>query len=139
MDKTIRAIIDSNIWISFAIGKRLNELQIIFEHPKVEVFVCQRLLLEVKETIKKPKLSKYVLPNRRTMLLELMQACRMMYFDEQISVSRDPNDDFLLDLAVASNADFLITGDKDLLILKNYQQTNIVTFNAFMTMLEVMN
>jgi len=40
---------------------------------------------------------------------------------------RDDKDNFLLALAKDSNADFLITGDKDLLILKKFEDTSIVT------------
>ena len=67
-----RVIFDSNIWVSFAIGKRLNELRMALTHPKVEVFVCQKLLWEVGITIQKPKLSKYISHDRQKMLLELI-------------------------------------------------------------------
>ena len=133
---SIRVIFDSNIWVSFAIGKRLNELRMALTHPKVEVFVCQKLLWEVRITTHKPKLLKYISQDRQKMLLELMQACQSVKIEEQISVSRDPNDDYLLDLAVTSNADFLVTGDNDLLILKNYHNTNIVSFTSFMAVMD---
>ena len=62
-----RIIFDSNIWISFAIGKRLSELKIAFTHSKIEVFVCKKLLWEVKVTVQKPKLLKYISPERQKM------------------------------------------------------------------------
>ena len=133
-----RVIFDSNIWISFAIGKRLNELRIALTHPKVEVFVCQKLLWEVRVTTQKPKLLKYISQDRQKMLLELMRACQCVDIVEQISISRDPNDDYLLDLAVIVEADFLVTGDKDLLIFKNYQNTNIVSFASFMAIIDTL-
>ena len=55
-----RVIFDSNIWVSFAIGKRLNELRMALTHPKIEVFVCHKLLWEVRVVIQKPKLLKYI-------------------------------------------------------------------------------
>jgi len=133
-----RVIFDANIWISFAIGKRLNELRMALTHPKVEVFVCQKLLWEVKVTTQKPKLLKYISPVRHKMLLELMQACQCVNITEQISISRDPNDDYLMDLAVTANADFLVTGDNDLLILKNYQNVNIISFASFMAVIDTL-
>ncbi|MDR2145058.1 MAG: putative toxin-antitoxin system toxin component, PIN family [Tannerella sp.] len=131
-----RVIFDSNIWVSFAIGKRLNELKIALLHPKIEVFVCRRLLWEVKVVIQKPKLLKYISQDRRKMLLELMQACHCVDIIEKISMSRDPNDDYLLDLAVTVDADFLVTGDQDLLILRNHQNSNIISFTSFMAVLD---
>ena len=133
-----RVIFDSNIWVSFAIGKRLNELRMALTHPKVEVFVCQKLLWEVKMVIQKPKLLKYISQDRQKMLLELMQACQYVNILEQISILRDPNDDYLLDLAAIADADFLVTGDNDLLVLKNYQHTNIISFASFMAVIETL-
>jgi len=133
-----RVIFDSNIWISFAIGKRLNELKFALTHPKVEVFVCQKLLWEVRVTIQKPKLGKYISQDRLKILLELMHACQCVNIVEQIAISRDPNDDYLLDLAATAEADFLVTGDNDLLILKNYQNTNIVSFASFMAVIDTL-
>ena len=132
---SIRVIFDSNIWISFAIGKRLKELKMALTHPKVEVFVCQKLLWEVRATTHKPKLLKYISQDRQKMLIDLMQACQSVNIEEQISISRDPNDDYLLDLSVTADADFLVTGDNDLLILKNYHNTNIVSFTSFMAVI----
>jgi putative PIN family toxin of toxin-antitoxin system len=133
-----RVILDSNIWISFAIGKRLNELRIAFTHPKIEVFVCRKLLWEVRTTTQKAKLLKYISTDRRNILLELMQACQCVNIVEQVSLSRDPNDDYLLDLAETVCADFLVTGDIDLLVLKKYLNTNIITFASFMAVIDTM-
>jgi hypothetical protein len=40
---------------------------------------------------------------------------------------RDPKDDFILECAQTGNADLLVTGDKDLLTLKSFGATEIVT------------
>jgi putative PIN family toxin of toxin-antitoxin system len=133
-----RVIFDSNIWISFAIGKRLNELRMALSHPKIEVFTCQKLLWEVGAVIQKPKLFKYISHDRLKMLSGLMQACQCVDIAEQISISRDPNDDYLLDLAAAADADFLVTGDNDLLVLKSYQNTSIVSFSSFMAVIDTL-
>ena len=134
----IRVIFDANIWISFAIGKRLRELKITFAHSKVKIFVCRKLLREVSETLKKPKLLAYISPDRKNMLLEIMQACQCVNVMEQTDMARDPKDNYLLDMASTVNADFLITGDKDLLVIKNHQHTNIVSFVSFMAVLETL-
>jgi predicted nucleic acid-binding protein len=49
-----------------------------------------------------------------------------------VDVCRDPKDNFLLALAVDSGADFLLTGDKDLLVLKIYNNTIITTIGDFL-------
>jgi len=49
-----------------------------------------------------------------------------------IEVCRDPKDNFLLSLAIDGKADYLLTGDKDLLELKQIQQTKIQTLTDFL-------
>ena len=50
-----------------------------------------------------------------------------------VDVCRDPKDNYLLALAKDSNADYLITGDTDLLVLKEFEKTKIVKLNDFET------
>lgn len=52
--------------------------------------------------------------------------------NSNINVCRDPKDDFLLALAKDGNANFLLTGDKDLLELKRFGHTNIVALSHFL-------
>ena len=49
----------------------------------------------------------------------------------KVDICRDPKDNFLLALAKDSKADYLITGDSDLLTLEQFETTKIVTFSAF--------
>jgi predicted nucleic acid-binding protein len=50
-------------------------------------------------------------------------------------VCRDVKDNFLLDLCAAGKADYLITGDEDLLILGRFQHTQILDYRTFDQML----
>jgi predicted nucleic acid-binding protein len=52
-----------------------------------------------------------------------------------VNVCRDVKDNFLLSLAIDGDVDYLITGDNDLLILKHYQKTSILTINDFISTL----
>lgn len=51
------------------------------------------------------------------------------------AVSRDPNDDVIIATAVAAKADYLVTGDNDLLVLGEYQGVRIVTPRQFLELL----
>jgi predicted nucleic acid-binding protein len=52
-----------------------------------------------------------------------------------VNVCRDVKDNFLLSLAIDGDVDYLITGDNDLLILKHYKKTSILTINDFISTL----
>jgi uncharacterized protein len=68
------------------------------------------------------------LPNRAQAALEavLARAIRVR-LRGTVKECRDPNDDMFLECAVRANADLLIAGDKDLLVLGSYKRTRILT------------
>jgi putative PIN family toxin of toxin-antitoxin system len=132
----MKIILDSNIWVSFAIGKRLHELEYVFNQSDMYVYTCHQLFLEVNTTLQKPKLQKYVSPERRKVLLEYMAICPMATIDARTTRCRDPKDNFLLNLAQMVQADFLITGDNDLLVLKRHFVTVIISFHDFISLLK---
>ncbi|HDQ03907.1 MAG TPA: putative toxin-antitoxin system toxin component, PIN family, partial [Deltaproteobacteria bacterium] len=47
------------------------------------------------------------------------------------SICRDPNDDFIIACAVAAKANYIVTGDDDLLILKRYKDVIIINPRNF--------
>ena len=49
-----------------------------------------------------------------------------------VNLCRDEKDDFLLALAQDGNADFLITGDKDLLEIEKFGETTILTISDYL-------
>ncbi|MDI6689943.1 MAG: putative toxin-antitoxin system toxin component, PIN family [Actinomycetota bacterium] len=48
---------------------------------------------------------------------------------------RDPEDDKFIDVALAAKADYLVTGDKDLLVLKNYRGVKILKPKEFLALM----
>jgi putative PIN family toxin of toxin-antitoxin system len=118
--KRIKIILDTNIWNSFVIGKRLIEMERILKNSYIEVFVCEKLLKEVNDTLLKPKLRKYMSAERKNILLNYMLACLPVSIFELTTRSRDADDDYL------------ITGDNDLLVLQQHYQTKILNFNCFL-------
>ena len=52
--------------------------------------------------------------------------------NRKIQSSRDPKDNMFLDAAIAGHADYLISGDKDLLVLKKIESTAIVSPKNFL-------
>ena len=57
-----------------------------------------------------------------------------------VKICRDPKNDFLIDLIIASNPDYLITRDKDLLeIEQNFGKTRIIKPEEFMGILRSQN
>ena len=52
------------------------------------------------------------------------------------AVTRDPKDDYLLAYGLVGEADYLVTGDEDLLVLRQVEDVRIVTASQFWEVLE---
>jgi len=90
------------------------------------------LIDEFLEIAKRPKFRKYFSSNDVAKLLEIFDTYgELIIVKSNIMVCRDLKDNFLLSLSVDSQADFLITGDNDLLEIKKFGKTNILTITDF--------
>ena len=128
MREECRIIIDTNLWVSFLLSRKYAFIDKLLSNKKVQLVFCRELLAELMEVAARPKLRRFFTPNDKKMIFDLIDR----YADyvnvfSNVDLCRDDKDNFLLALAKDSNADFLITGDKDLLILKKFEDTSIVT------------
>src|SRR3569833_615453 len=113
-----RVIIDSNIWISFLLTKDYRKLDKILADKELNIILSQDLIDEFIGVTQRNKFKKYFnLDDVESLLLKIKNRGSIIEVTSNISVCRDPKDDFLLSLAKDGNATYLITGDKDLLIL----------------------
>ena len=66
------------------------------------------------------------------MLLAFEPYINLIEIKSNVSICRDPKDDFLLSLAKEGEADYLLTGDSDLLDLVKFQKTKIILLTNFL-------
>ena len=130
--KSFRIIIDSNIWISFLIGKNLRGLQNHIDSQNIKIITCNEQLIELSNVFKKPKLKKYFTKEQISEFFELLdESSDYIVISTQTDICRDPKDNYLVSLALDSRANFLITGDKDLLELNKIGETIVVKYSDF--------
>ena len=83
--------------------------------------------------IKRPKFRRFFTQEDTENLIETIQEyAEFVEVKSKIEVCRDEKDNFLLSLSKDSQTDFLITGDKDLLDLKQFESTKIITMTEFL-------
>ena len=129
----LTAILDTNLWISFLIGKQLSELKLLISEGVIIPVYSQELLQEFLQVTQRQKFKKYF---KSQAIIELIvflnEIGKIVEITSMVSICRDPKDNYLLALAKDGNVDFLITGDKDLLILKRFEKTIILSYNEFL-------
>jgi len=127
-----RIIIDTNLWIHFLITKQYTFLDDLFENGKVRLVFSFELLNEFVEVVKRPKLRKYFSEDDLKQMLELINHyADFISVTSNVKVCRDENDNFLLSLALDSKANYLITGDNDLLVINQIEKTRIITISEY--------
>lgn len=129
----LKIVIDTNLWISFIISNKLHLLDPLLFSGKIRLLFSAELIEEIEATIQKPKLKKYFGSDA----LDKMLTAFDPYIDfikvlNKVSACRDQKDNFLLSLAQDGEADFLLSGDQDLLVLEQFGKTQIITITGFL-------
>jgi uncharacterized protein len=131
--KCRRVILDTNLWISFLISNSFNDIDNLIDSGKIVLIFSQESIEEFLLVAKRPKFKKYFTDlDIKELLLRFDLFGELVKVDAQIFDCRDFKDNFLLNLAFDSKADFLVTGDSDLLILKKIKKTRICTWIEFL-------
>ncbi len=135
----IRVVIDTNLWVSalISVKVRLNNLIL---NPDLEIVVSEALLLELEEVLRREKFRRYFSIEEVEIFLFNLQAVAIsIQVTSNLYLCDDPKDNFLLNLAIDSNANFLLSGDKDLLRMATIQQTKILTLTEFFPIINQSN
>jgi len=128
-----RVVIDTNLWISFLITKDFSIFDAQVDHT-VQFILCEELIDEFLDVASRDKFKRYFsAEDVEQLLLELTRISIFVKVTSEVSICRDPKDNFSLALALDSTATHLITGDKDLLILKQIGATKILTLSEFIS------
>lgn len=140
-----RALVDANVFVSFLLYPR-------HESPSArvvrgafadvyELLLPEGLLDELTRSVaEKPYLAERIRPEDATAFENALSiiATTIPAISEPIPrVSRDPKDDYLLAYALIGNADYLVTGDLDLLTLEQVGGLKIITPREFADLCQI--
>ncbi len=128
-----KVIFDTNLWISFLISKRQDEIDDLIVDGRIKLIFSKELIKEFITVAKRPKFEKYFSDNDIRAILGLFDNYgKLIDVSIEVKDCRDNKDNFLLSLAVESKSDYLVTGDTDLLILKKIKKTKILNWIDFL-------
>lgn len=133
----LRVVLDTNIFVSALLGKgppaRLYEA---FREGTFEIVLSNPLLAEITRVLLRPDLA---IPAKdiKTAFKLLRRRARIVRPAHPVNVCRDPKDNFVLECALSSNAGWIVTGDRDLLILNPFREIRIVSPSVFLKHLSI--
>ena len=136
----IRAVLDTNLLVSYLVAHRPPTATLIDEHLAQERFCLVTgavLLEELDRVLRYPKLQRYYSEESRARFVGLIAALsEIAELPESIpSISRDPDDDWVIACAVAGEADVIVSGDRDLLALQQVGEIPILSAAQFLELL----
>ena len=135
-NRHVRVVIDTNLCISMLIGKRTELLRQVFASPQYELAISEALIDEILLVTARPKFARYFnAEDVRDFVSFIRENSLCFKVDNITQRCRDPKDDFLLELAIVSNADILLSGDTDLTDMKQIGHCRIMTASEFLQMI----
>lgn len=131
------AVIDTNVFLSALLRSRTTR-------PVIEALIARRfqlvtselLIEELADVLSRPAWCRALNPSEcRELFAIIREAATVIQRTPRVRVCRDPEDNALLACALAGHAEFLVTGDRDLLILHPFRGIDILPPNEFLRLL----
>ncbi|MBE9005025.1 putative toxin-antitoxin system toxin component, PIN family [Fortiea sp. LEGE XX443] len=129
-----RFVFDTNVLISAFLFNQSKPRQALDQAQNIGLIIfSSSVFSELKEVLYRPKFDKYLTLSRRQEFLEhLTETTQFIDVTEQIDECRDPKDNKYLELAMSGKAEYIVTGNNDLLILNPWRSIKILTVQEFL-------
>lgn len=136
----IKAVIDTQLFLRAAINRSSLPARLIFDlRSRYQLVVSLEVSAEITNVLNRPELrAKFQTLTDEVVqeITTLLQAAEVVTPDEVEAISRDPKDDIFLACAKASSAQYIVSEDKDLLVLNPYEGIQIINALDFLRILQ---
>ena len=138
MRSKVRYVFDTNVIVSAILFETSKPAQALrYALTNGEVLLSLDLLEELNEVLGRERFDRYVTSEEREEFLEaLVERAILVEITENVQVCRDPKDNQVLDLALNGEARYIISGDRDLLILHPFRDVMVITVDEFLKTIE---
>jgi putative PIN family toxin of toxin-antitoxin system len=127
----MRIVIDTNVLISAIFFDGLPEKLIdMVLSDTVTAIISEDILREYEATLQ-DMIQKLNVAKFNFSFAALFEHFIVVAPQSQIKICRDPDDDKFINCAVDTDCEYIVSGDKDLLVLKNYEKVQILTIREF--------
>ncbi|TSC66703.1 MAG: PilT protein domain-containing protein [Microgenomates group bacterium Gr01-1014_80] len=139
----LRVVVDTVIFVRALLDPHSYSGRLLFEYSKnYRLFLSPPVIEEILEVLGRGEIIRRFhlrhnnYPEAMARLLKSMDTAEIILPSEIQSISRDPEDDKFLATAKAANADYLISADRDLLDLKEFDRIKIIDAETFLQILQ---
>lgn len=131
-----RVVLDTNIFVSMVMGRQVGKINDEWRAGKFILVVSEDIVSEYLDVLQRPKLHL----KSRTIATIVNRVYRKAEFvtpqEKIVVVLADTSDNKFLEAAITGKTDYIVSGDKHLLDLKEYRSIPIITAREFIDILE---
>ncbi len=134
MGKKVKVVFDTNVWLSIFMKKILTDE---FSRAKqgLTVYVSKDILLEISKVLLYPKIVEILIKanvNEKEILRVIGENATLVNPKLKLQIlTKDNDDNKILECALASKADIIVSGDKHILKMVKFRKTRILTPKEF--------
>ena len=136
--KIIGVVLDTNVLISALLFKgELSRIVGLWREGKIIPIISRETFDELRTVLEYPKFSLSRAEIKSLIENEILPFFEVVNVTKHVKgLCRDPEDDKFISCAISANADCIVTGDKDLFDLKEYQSIRIIHASDFIKMFD---
>lgn len=133
-------VLDTNVWISAMIwGGSPAKIIKAAEDKKICIIASEEIIREINQTLSYPRLKQVYEKagaDRQELIETILRIGKLVQATAMINiVCEDPADNKFIECALASEAEYLVSGDKHLLKMGTYKKTRILSVGEFLKIL----
>lgn len=132
----VKVVLDTNVLLSALVyGGKPEQIYRLVLTKKIRAIASPILLAELLEILTKK--SSFYQREISQIMQKIRKACKIVHPKKTITILKDDDDNRVLEAATKGSCDFIVTGDRQLLDLKEYKQIKILTPYQFIKELKV--
>lgn len=136
----MRAVLDTNVVVSATLVRGRTEDRILraWRRQTFELVLSVEILVEMGRVLLSPRIRRlrWMTDEEVVSLLELLATESLTVLGRlPVRVCRDPDDDKFLAAAIEGEAEYVVTGDRDLLAVRRYRSVRVMTPGEFLRLI----
>ncbi|MHB8377336.1 MAG: putative toxin-antitoxin system toxin component, PIN family [Dehalococcoidia bacterium] len=136
----MRVVLDTNVIVSGVISPAGPPDAILraWRRGSVQLIISAPLLVELTDVLARPRIRKrtgFTSADEAALIAELSDTAIIVAPAEQLAVLTDPDDNRLLEAALAGHADYIVSGDSIVVGLASFREVQLVTPSRFLALL----
>lgn len=134
--KTDRVVLDTNVFITLILSKRLDELVEWYRDHNIAIYTCPELVDELSRVMKRKKIRGKISEPISAYIRFISRLTQSVVIDKRFDRAPDINDNYLFDLPYTTKSHYIVTNDHPLLNMKQVNKIKLVSLREWIDLIE---